>query len=178
MDDNQNEWGDEETLDTKKFRVSPLPHSLCCSHRRSRGPSGPLIAAPSSSVTNTHLGALQSFPAQPWCFSGSSLPAVALSLRSRRCCRTRMTRRITGSGHSSTWTPLTCAFPPWPRHLHRGKSMLTAWMSTSEGRVRTPCASAVAVSSRHTLPQPHGPPCPLLVRSHCYKLCTTGLLCV
>lgn len=28
MDDNQNEWGDEETLDTKKFRVSSLPHSL------------------------------------------------------------------------------------------------------------------------------------------------------
>lgn len=28
MDDNQNEWGDEETLDTKKFRVSPVPHSL------------------------------------------------------------------------------------------------------------------------------------------------------
>lgn len=22
MDDNQNEWGDEETLDTKRFRVS------------------------------------------------------------------------------------------------------------------------------------------------------------
>lgn len=22
------------------------------------------------------------------------------------------------------------------------------------------------------------PPCPLLVQSHCYKLCTTGLLCV
>lgn len=28
MDDNQNEWGDEETLDTKKFRVSSLPHPL------------------------------------------------------------------------------------------------------------------------------------------------------
>ena len=28
MDDNQNEWGDEETLDTKKFRVSSLPRSL------------------------------------------------------------------------------------------------------------------------------------------------------
>lgn len=28
MDDNQNEWGDEETLDTKKFRVSSLQDFL------------------------------------------------------------------------------------------------------------------------------------------------------
>lgn len=73
MDDNQNEWGDEETLDTKKFRVSPLPCSLPVLQAVSpglvtqgaEGPSGPLLAPLSSfanlPVTNTHLGASQSF---------------------------------------------------------------------------------------------------------------------
>lgn len=92
--------------------------------------------------------------AQPRVLFWELIPCCSLSSRSRQCCRTRMTRRITGSGRSSTWTPLTCAFPPWPLRLHRGKSMLTAWMSTSEGRVRTPCTCALAVSSCQTLPQP------------------------
>lgn len=48
MDDNQNEWGDEETLDTKKFRVSPLPHSLPVlllglSRKEQRDPQGPSL---------------------------------------------------------------------------------------------------------------------------------------
>lgn len=115
-------------------------------------------------MTNTYLGALQSFPgwsSAQGAFLGAHSLAVSLSLRSRQCCQTQMTRRITGSGHSSTWTPLTCAFPPWPPRLHRGRSMLTAWMSTSEGRVRTPCTSALSAHvkpslspCRGTAPQP------------------------
>lgn len=53
MDDNQNEWGDEETLDTKKFRVSLLPHSLPVlllglSQKEQRDSQGPslLLSAP------------------------------------------------------------------------------------------------------------------------------------
>lgn len=91
MDDNQNEWGDEETLDTKKFRVSPRPHSLpvlqavsagfvtegaeghsgaphCCSQ---------LLCKPACGKhTAWSLAGLPRLELSPGCFSGSSFPAV------------------------------------------------------------------------------------------------------
>ena len=208
MDDNQNEWGDEETLDTKKFRVSSLPRSVAVQHvvtggvlswkeqsaagsSRAEGPPGARSAlriAAAGSFANlratvaplglAELPTLELSPLLPPClvrFARCSFPAVVPSSRSRRCCPTRTIRRITGSGPSSTWMPLTCAYPPWRLLRRRGKSMRTAWMSTSEGPVRwTPFTSVVLVSSSEILPYPlqvSGPrqpyPSPFLAGSCC-----------
>lgn len=169
MDDNQNEWGDEETLDTKKFRVSCLQGSLSTLqqplsglwHGKNRAPwkaaHGMSLGASQGCFLNllamqTHLCSLQNFPP---CSSAPPSHAqhllLSLSSRSRRCCPTRMTRRTTGSGLSSTWMLPTSASPPWPLPHHRARSMQTAWMSTYEVQVRLFAFSSWLVSDPHCL---------------------------
>lgn len=171
-------------MDTKKFRVSSLPRPLLVlravtrwvlsrkEQHRAEGPSGtqsaPHIAAASSCanlhVTNAPWGLVElpmlelSTPLPPRLmhFAGCSFPRSFRSSRSRRCCPTRTTRRTTGSGPSSTWTPLTCASRPWRPLRRRGKSMPTVWMSMSEVLVSwTPFITcALLVSSSKILPHP------------------------
>lgn len=74
-----------------------------------------------------------------------------------------MTRPTTGSGPSNTWTPPTCACPPWRPHRRRARPTRTAWTSTSAGLVsvrRPPGLSGRGRSPRAACaPLTPQPPC-------------------